>query len=170
MNFLAIFIFINTLYKNIFWKWFKNALPTSVEWEVIKSTGWISEIWKEVSELSSEVLFVSVLAMVLSEYWKRLEENFRNKIISAISQNDRNYKKIFSPAFFNILKEPLLLQRQTLYQQKALDLGYLEPEGKGRGCIMGVSRSFGAKSIYCWFFTGAKMVFDSLPSRRSLGN
>ena len=75
-----------------------------------------------------------------------MEENFRNKIISAISQNDKNYKKIFSPAYFNILKEPLLLQIQTLYQQKALDLGYLEPEGKGRGCIMGVSRPFG---IYC---------------------
>ena len=37
-----------------------------------------AKIW--VLELSSEVSFVSVLAMVLSEYWKRLEENFRNKI------------------------------------------------------------------------------------------
>ena len=41
-------------------------------------------------ELSADVSFVSVLAMVLSEYWKRLEENFWNKIISAISQNDEN--------------------------------------------------------------------------------
>ena len=75
-----------------------------------------------------------------------------------------------SPAFFNILKEPLLLQRQTLYQLKALDLGYQEPKGKGCGCIMRVSRPFDEKSIYCLFFTGAKMVLDSLPSRRSLGN
>ena len=41
-------------------------------------------------ELSADVSFVSVQAMVLSEYWKRLEEMFWNKIISAISQNDEN--------------------------------------------------------------------------------
>ena len=28
----------------------------------------------------------------------------------------------------NILKEPLIVQKQTLHQQKALDLCYLEPE------------------------------------------
>ena len=37
--------------------------------------------------------------MILSEYWKRLEESFRNKIISAISQNDENYKNISSRLF-----------------------------------------------------------------------
>ena len=37
---------------------------------------------------------------------------------------------------FKILKEPLLLQKQVLHQQKALDLSYLEPEGQGRGIIM----------------------------------
>ena len=66
--------------------------------------------------------------MVLSEYWKRLEEIFRNKIISAISQNDENYKNIFPPAFFNILKEPLLVQKQTIPQKKALILSFLELE------------------------------------------
>ena len=30
MSFLAIFIIKDTLFKNIFWKWIKNALPTSV--------------------------------------------------------------------------------------------------------------------------------------------
>ena len=35
--------------------------------------------------------------MVLSQYLKRLEENFRKKIISLISQNDENYKKILVP-------------------------------------------------------------------------
>jgi hypothetical protein len=49
--------------------------------------------------LSADVSFVSVLAMVLSEYWKRLEENFRKKIISAISQNEENYKKYFLQRF-----------------------------------------------------------------------
>ena len=43
---------------------------------------------------------------------------------------------IFSSVFFNILKEPLLVQKQTIHQQKALDLSYLEPEGQGQGIIM----------------------------------
>jgi hypothetical protein len=33
---------------------------------------------------------------------------------------------------FNILKEPLQVQRQTIHQQKALNLSYLEPEVEGR--------------------------------------
>jgi hypothetical protein len=33
-----------------------------------------------------------------------------------------------SPAFFNIMKEPLLVQKQTIHQQKALDLSFLETE------------------------------------------
>jgi hypothetical protein len=36
--------------------------------------------------------------------------------------------KIFSPAFFSILKEPMLVQKQTIHQQKALDLSFLETE------------------------------------------
>ena len=62
--------------------------------------------------------------MVLSEYYKTLEENFRIKIISAISQNGEDYKNIFSPAFFNILKKLLVVQKQTLHQHKALDLRF----------------------------------------------
>jgi hypothetical protein len=41
-----------------------------------------------------------------------------------------------NPTNFKILKQPLLVQKQTLHQQKALDLSYLEPEGQGRGIIM----------------------------------
>jgi hypothetical protein len=41
-----------------------------------------------------------------------------------------------NPTNFKILKEPLLVQKQALHQQKALDLSYLEPEGQGRGIIM----------------------------------
>jgi hypothetical protein len=66
--------------------------------------------------------------MVLSEYRKRLEENFRNTVISAISQNDKNYKNIFPPVFFNILKEPLLVQKQKIPQKKALTLSFLQLE------------------------------------------
>ena len=68
-------------------------------------------------------------------------------MIFEISQNDKNYKKIFSPAFFNILKEPLLVQKQTLHLQKAHDLGYLEPEGRGRGSIRRLPRPLAAKSV-----------------------
>ena len=44
-------------------------------------------------------------------------------------------KNIFSPVFFNILKEPLLVQKQMIHQQKALDLSYLETEEQGLGFI-----------------------------------
>ena len=61
--------------------------------------------------------------MVLSEYWKRLEENFRKRLFPRFPKNDENYKK--KPlALFNILKEPLLVQKQTIHQQKALDLSF----------------------------------------------
>ena len=54
-------------------------------------------------------------------------------------------KKI-SQAFFNILKEPLVVQKQTLHQQqKAHDLSYLEPEEKGRGMTRRAPRPFSAE-------------------------
>jgi hypothetical protein len=43
-----------------------------------------------------------------------------------------------NPTNFKILKEPLLVQKQTLHQQKALNLSYLEPEGQGWGILMRV--------------------------------
>ena len=49
--------------------------------------------------LSADILFVSVVVMVLSENWKTLEENFRKKIISAISQNEEIYKRYFLQRF-----------------------------------------------------------------------
>ena len=55
--------------------------------------------------------------------------------------------KIFPPAFFNILKKPLVVQKQTLHLQKAHDLGYLEPEGKGRGILRRAPCPLGAKGI-----------------------
>ena len=42
-----------------------------------------------------------------------------------------------NPADFKIVKQSLLVQKQTLHQQKGLDLSYLEPGGQGRGSIMG---------------------------------
>ena len=52
-----------------------------------------------------------------------------------------------SQAFFNILTEPLLVQKQTIHQQKAWDLSYLEPEGHGRGMVRRVPGSLAAKDI-----------------------
>ena len=38
-----------------------------------------------------------------------------------------------NPTNFKILKEPLLVQKQILHQQKALNLSYLEPERQCQG-------------------------------------
>ena len=52
-----------------------------------------------------------------------------------------------SQAFFNILTEPLLVQKQTIHQQKAWDLSYLEPDRKGRGMVKRVPHPLAAKDI-----------------------
>ena len=50
-----------------------------------------------------------------------------------------------SQAFFNIVTEPLLVQKQTIHQQKACDLSYLEVEEQGRGMVRRVPRLLAAK-------------------------
>ena len=45
--------------------------------------------------LSVDVSFVSVLAMVLSEYWKRLEENFSKRLFLRFHKNNEISKKKF---------------------------------------------------------------------------
>ena len=52
-----------------------------------------------------------------------------------------------SQAFFNILTEPLLVQKPTIHQQKAWNLSYLEPEVYGRGIVRRVPRLLVAKDI-----------------------
>ena len=47
----------------------------------------------------------------------------------------------------NFLKEPLLVQKQTIYQQKACDLSYLEAEEQGHGMVRRVPRLLAAKDI-----------------------
>ena len=56
------------------------------------------------------------------------------------------FEKI-SQAFFNILTEPLLVQKQTIHQQKAWDLSYLDPEGQGCGMVRRVPHPPAAKDI-----------------------
>ena len=65
-----------------------------------------------------------------------------------------------SQAFFNILTEPLLVQKQTIHQQKAWDLSYLEPDRKGRGMVRRVPRPLSAKDIE------KKSKFDGAKSGR----
>jgi hypothetical protein len=55
--------------------------------------------------------------------------------------------EINSQAFFNILTEPLLVQKPKIHQQKAWDLSYLEPEGHGHGMVRRVPRLLAAKDI-----------------------
>ena len=96
-------------------------------------------------KLSADVLFVSVLAIILSEYWKKLEEIFFwNDITLRRLWKSYHFEK-YSQAFFNILTEPLPVQKLTIHQQKAHDLSYLEPEGQGRGTIRRV-QSYEIKS------------------------
>ena len=52
-----------------------------------------------------------------------------------------------SQAFFNILAEPLLVQKPTIHQQKAWDLSYLEAGGHGRDMVRRVPRPLVAKDI-----------------------
>ena len=49
--------------------------------------------------------------------------------------------------FFNILTEPLLVQKLMMHQQKAHDLSYLEPVGQGCGMVRRVPHSLAAKDI-----------------------
>ena len=98
-------------------------------------------------KLSADVLFASVLATVQSKYWKKLDEIFFwNDITLRRLWKLYHYEKK-SQAFFNILTEPLLVQKQTIHQQKAWDLRYLEPGRKGRGMVRRVPRPLVAKDI-----------------------
>ena len=45
------------------------------------------------------------------------------------------------------MKGPLLIQKQTIHQQKAWYLSYKEPEGQGRGMVRRVPRPLAAKDI-----------------------
>ena len=52
-----------------------------------------------------------------------------------------------SQAFFNILTEPLLVQKLMIHQQKACDLSNLEAEEQGRGMVRRVPHPLAAKDI-----------------------
>ena len=69
-----------------------------------------------------------------------------------------------SQVFFNILTEPLLVQKPMIHQQKAWDLSYLEPEGHGRGMVRRVpgplaTKDFEKKSKFNGAKSGRKKKF-----------
>ena len=132
-------------------KWAWSPLDSATPLNFLAAKSWVSE-------LSFEVLFVSALAMVLSEYWKRLaEEILWNYIISAIWSKCRNLQKKNPPAFFNILKEPLLVQKQTIPQKKGLILSFLEQEIlRARHYQEGVTPTYRKKHILLTFYMGAE--------------
>ena len=56
-----------------------------------------------------------------------------------------------SPAVFHILKEPFIVQKETLHQQKALGLSYLDLEGQGRGIVRRSPHPHFVKSKFRFF-------------------
>ena len=51
-----------------------------------------------------------------------------------------NWRSLHSGFFFKILKEPTLVQKQTVPHMKAPILSFFDPEGQGCGIIMGAPR------------------------------
>ena len=87
-----------------------------------------------------------------------------------------------SPVFFKILKEPNLLQKQTIPHIKALLFSFLEPEEQGHGIIMEVPRPHPVTFLYLFFLrswrpsevdeTKTECFISNLPisgSQKSLG-
>ena len=97
--------------------------------------------------------------MIPSEYRKRLKFFFC-KFHHFYEIAEIIFFENFPPAFFNILKEPLLVQKQTIHQQKPWDLSYLEPDKKGHGMVKRVPRPLAAKDIE------KKSKFDGAKSGR----
>ena len=70
---------------------------------------------------------------------------------NCFNQNKNKLCSLHSPAFFKILKEPTLLQKQTIPHIKALLFSFLEPEEQGHGIIMGVPRPHPVTFLYLFF-------------------
>ena len=104
----------------------------------------------QIAEISS-FLLMNRLFLYKQGFCQNIEKGLRIffKMIQFSQSPPSNIisKKIFPLAFFNILTEPLLVQKQTIHQQKAWDLSYLEPEAQGPGMFRRVPRPLAAKDI-----------------------
>ena len=67
------------------------------------------------------------------------------------NQNKNKLCSLHSPDFFKILKEPTLLQKQTILHIKALLFSFLEPEEQGCDLIMGGPRPHPVSFLYFFF-------------------
>ena len=117
--------------------------------------------------LSAEVSFNSVLAMVLSENWKRLEGFLFVKFHHFYEIAEIICFKKFSPAFFNTLKESLLVQKQTIHQLKALDLSFYLAPWKWVWHPQDAATPSRREKYFLLNFRAARRVFDFLPSMRA---
>ena len=74
-------------------------------------------------------------------------------------------QKIFLPGFFNILKEPLLVQKQTILQKKGLILSFLELKNLGGVALSGglhahfLQKDIEKKSKFDGGKSGSKQIF-----------
>ena len=92
------------------------------------------------------LLIKSISKQTFVIHWKKhtdrnsvelaLLSNRVSHIISFSNSNTRCARHFEYPTNFKILKEPLIVQKQILHPQKALDISYLEPEGQGQDTIM----------------------------------
>ena len=98
-------------------------------------------------ELSADVSFVSVLAMFLSEYWKRLEEIFF--IIFYICRNRGNnlFSKIFLQPFSIFWKNHKEYRNKRYISGKPLISALFWHPEKGRGSTRKPSRPLAVKSM-----------------------
>ena len=91
-------------------------------------------------------LILSVLkALLRIKYWNWSSKSGLKIYKPWLTGCDSHFQ---NPVVFNILKEPLQVQKQTIHQQKALNLSYLEPEGKGHGIIMGAWQWLAVKTLF----------------------
>jgi hypothetical protein len=80
-----------------------------------------------VSELFSEVCLFLCYQWFFQNIEKDWRKFFKIRLIPQFLKMTK-IKNIFSPVFFNILKEPLVLQKQTIPQKKALIFSLLQLE------------------------------------------
>jgi len=78
-----------------------------------------------------------ILLITILKYLKK-SASFLSDFCCNNNKNKLEQKK--PPAFFKILKEPILVQKKYMPHMKALILSFFEPEQQGRGIIMGAPR------------------------------
>ena len=74
--------------------------------------------------------------------WSQSLSTYLKNSVSFLSdlcfnQNKNKLCSLHSPAFSKILKEPTILQKQTIPHMKALPISFQEPEGQRCGIIKG---------------------------------